>query len=487
MTEPPAAPVGAAPRYEPLVKIASGGMATVFVGALRGPLGFQQLVAIKRPHEHLLEDPKFREAMLAEARVASRIHHANVVDVRDLEVVGESIQLIMDYVEGAALGQLIVIAARTGALIPAGIAVRIVLDACAGLHAVHELADGEGAPLELVHRDISPQNILVGLDGVARVTDFGVAKEAESTGTPTTQGTLKGKLGYLAPEYVRGGRIDRRIDVFAMGVVLWEALTHRRLFRGANEGDTLDRVLHEEAPRVSGVADGLGEALDPVVAKALAKRPEERFQSALDLSCALEEAARSAGVLAGHADVARMLREAVGEELEQRRQVVRERLAASASVSVAGAASGGASAPPLASGSTSAPMAQTPSASMVRRTMGRVPRWIAALMIAAMIAAAGVARMVWNARSPEGPAPAIVALETAREPATQEPASTADAAAPPPATAAPPGSGSAGPSPEEPASARSAAIQAGPPAARTSASTARRAGPKPLPPNPYTR
>jgi serine/threonine-protein kinase len=477
---PPPAPVGPAPRYEPLVKIASGGMATVFVGALRGPLGFQQLVAIKRPHEHLLEDPKFREAMLAEARVASRIHHANVVDVRDLEVVGESIQLIMDYVEGAALGQLIVIAARTGALIPAAIAVRIALDACAGLHAVHELTDGEGAPLDLVHRDISPQNILVGLDGVARVTDFGVAKEAESPGTPTAQGTLKGKLGYLAPEYVRGGRVDRRIDVFAMGVVLWEALTHRRLFRGANEGDTLDRVLHEEAPPVSGVAEGLGGALDPVVAKALAKRPEERFQSALELSCALEEAARSAGLQAGHADVARLLREAVGEELEQRRLVVRERLAASASASAGLLAT-------VETGTPAAP-AQATSANMVRRTMGRVPRWAAALMIAGMIAAiGGAARMVWLAQSTQGPEPGPVILEAAREHAAQEPAFTAEAAPSPQAIAAPPGSASARSSQEEPASARSAAAQPGPPATRASASGTRRAGAKPLPPNPYTR
>ncbi|MDI3290590.1 serine/threonine-protein kinase [Polyangium sp. 15x6] len=315
-----------APRYEPLVKIASGGMATVYVGVLRGPLGFQQLVAIKRPHEHLLEDPGFRDALVREAQIAARIHHANVVDVRDVELTGASIQLVMDYVEGASLGQLMAAAGRAGQRLAPGVVVRIALDACAGLAAAHALADDEGRPLGLVHRDVSPQNILVGLDGVSKITDFGVAKAEDDSRAPTTVGTLKGKVGYMAPEYIRGERPDARVDVFAMGVVLWEALVGRRLFKGQNEGQALDRALKEEAPLISVVLPELGDALDAVVRRALEKEPAARFQSADEFVAALEEAARRAGYFASAAVVSRVVRETVGDTLAERRKEVRARL-----------------------------------------------------------------------------------------------------------------------------------------------------------------
>ena len=209
-------------RYEPLVKIASGGMATVHLGAMRGELGFRQLVAIKRPHQHLLDDEAFRSTLMTEARLAASIHHANVVAVRDIETFGDSVQLVMDYIAGASLGDLILAWSKDdGPRLAPSVAVRVVLDACAGLHAAHELADDAGKSLGLVHRDVSPQNILVGVDGLARVADFGIAKCADVSGAPTTRGSLKGKVGYMAPEYVRGMDLDRRADVFALGVVLW--------------------------------------------------------------------------------------------------------------------------------------------------------------------------------------------------------------------------------------------------------------------------
>lgn len=310
-------------RYVPLVKVASGGMATVYVGTLRGPLGFSQLVAIKKPHEHLLEDEAFRKSLIEEARVAAQIRHANVVDVRDVEMVGESIQLIMDYVEGASLGQLMAIAGRAGKRLPPDMVIRVVLDALAGLSAVHNLADNDGIPLGLVHRDISPQNILVGVDGVSRVTDFGIAMAEYGSNAPTTQGTLKGKVGYMAPEYIRGIRPDQRVDVFGMGVLLWEALAGKRLFKGANDGDALDRLLHHAAPPLSGELPELGTALDAVLDKALAKAPEKRFQTADSFAKALEEAARSVGLVGSHADVGREVRNTVGDKLDKRMQDVR--------------------------------------------------------------------------------------------------------------------------------------------------------------------
>src|SRR5262249_16643787 len=155
--------------------------------------------------------------------------------------------------------------------LPPALAVRIVLDACAGLHAAHELVADDGRPLGFVHRDVSPQNVLVGVDGVARLTDFGIAKCREAGAQPTTEGVLKGKLGYMAPEYVRGTAVDRRADVFALGVVLWEALASKRLFRGESDGETIDRIQHAPIPRASEAAPGLGTGLDAVLERALAR------------------------------------------------------------------------------------------------------------------------------------------------------------------------------------------------------------------------
>jgi serine/threonine-protein kinase len=298
-------------------------MATVFLGSLQGELGFRQLVAIKRPHPHLTDDRGFRDAWLREARLAAGIHHANVVDVRDIEVVGDAIQLVMDYIEGASLGELVSARAKEGGKVPAAIAVRVVLDACAGLHAAHEACDEDGHPLDLVHRDVSPQNILVGLDGVARVTDFGIAKCAGSAEQATSQGMLKGKAGYMAPEYVRGEPVDRRADVFALGVVLWEALAGKRLFRGENDSDTLARVLLASAPPVS-EADPALAPLDAIVAKALARDRTSRLATAEELANGLEQAAGPAGLVATHADVGRFVREQVGERLAERRRALRD-------------------------------------------------------------------------------------------------------------------------------------------------------------------
>jgi serine/threonine-protein kinase len=306
-----------------VLKIASGGMATVFLGALQGELGFRQLVAIKRPHPHLLDDRGFREAWLREARLASGIHHANVVDVRDVEAVGDGIQLVMDYIEGASLGDLVAAQAVENTRMPRGVAVRVVLDACAGLHAAHEACDEDGRPMGLVHRDVSPQNILVGLDGVARVTDFGIAKCADAVEKATTQGILKGKAGYMAPEYVRGESVDRRADVFALGVVLWEALAGKRLFRGDNESDTLGRVLAANVSAVSEV-DATLAPLDAILSRALARDRENRTATAEDLAHELERAATAAGLLSTHADVGRFVRRVAGESLAERRRALRD-------------------------------------------------------------------------------------------------------------------------------------------------------------------
>jgi serine/threonine-protein kinase len=361
-------------RYEPLLKIASGGTAAVYVGTAAGALGFRQLVAIKIPHAHLADDPAFRAALVEEARIAARLHHANVVDVRDVEVDEGGVQLVMDYVEGASLSELVRAWAKEPPPRPAAVAIRIVLDACEGLRALHELTGDDGAPLGLVHRDVSPANVLVGLDGVARIADFGLAKSLLSVERTTSEGVLRGKLGYMAPEYIRGKAIDPRIDVFATGTVLWEALAQRRLFRGENDGDTLERVQRMEAPKL-GEVTALGEAaaeLDGVIARALAKEPEARFASVAALAEELAKVARARELDATSAEVREAFSPALRAALDERRRRVQSALSRTDGAK----ASPPPSLPPLAAASLPAPAvasAPPPAAASVPPTAVAAP------------------------------------------------------------------------------------------------------------------
>jgi eukaryotic-like serine/threonine-protein kinase len=310
-----------ASRYELLVKVAAGGMATVYVGRTRSAgAGIRRLFAIKRAHAHLLDDPVFRKMFVAEARLASKIHHPNVVAVQDVEELPDELLLVMDYVEGIALSDL-----RENA-VDARAATRIVLDACAGLHAAHELVGDDGEPLAIVHRDVSPHNILVGTDGIARLTDFGIAKSTVHTSGATATGGLKGKLGYMAPEYVETGKADRRADVFALGAVLWECLTGERLFQASTELELMKQVARCEVIPPSQRLSSSPADLDDVVTKALARSPDDRFASAADFAEALESAARKADLLGTHRDVAKLVDAAAKDTLETRRAAITERI-----------------------------------------------------------------------------------------------------------------------------------------------------------------
>jgi serine/threonine protein kinase len=280
-------------NYELLMELASGGMATVFVARQRGAAGFERVVVVKRVHRHLLRDRTFLDMFIDEARVASSIRHANVVSVIDVVEGDEELFLVMDYVESTALSSLWRAAVEMGERLPTSVAVRIVADMLAGLHAAHEVVDMRGQPLHVVHRDVSPQNVVVGVDGVSRLLDFGIAKAAYRI-VETQSGSLKGKIAYMAPEAARGEELDRRADIFAAGAVLYEAVTGQRLFEGENELDTLRRVseAHFVAPSI--VAPGLPLALDGVIARALAPLREQRFPTAAAFLEALEHAVHPA-------------------------------------------------------------------------------------------------------------------------------------------------------------------------------------------------
>jgi eukaryotic-like serine/threonine-protein kinase len=323
-------------RYELIGELASGGMATVFLARLAGVGGFQRFVAIKRLHPHLASEQEFVEMFLDEARLAAGIHHPHVVPILEVGMTGAAdpaesrhggFYLVMEYIEGDTLARFVSRARSGGGRVPRPVVVRVLLDALAGLHAAHELTDSEGRPVHLVHRDCSPQNLLVGADGCSRITDFGVAR-ATSRIASTRSDRLKGKLAYMAPEQVRGGELDRRADVFAMGIVLWEALSGRRLFKAETEAATLSRVVLEPIPRLCDVVPDAPAAFDAVCAKALDREPSGRYQSAAEMAEALERAARAsaggsdAGV-ASPREVAGYVQALLGEELAAQREGVR--------------------------------------------------------------------------------------------------------------------------------------------------------------------
>jgi serine/threonine-protein kinase len=276
-------------RYVVYDEIASGGMASVHIGRLIGPLGFSRAVAIKILHPHFAKDPEFVRMFLDEARLAARIRHPNVVATLDVAVQDKELFLVMEYVQGETLAHLTRLAEDKGQTLPPRVACAIVVDLLDGLHAAHDAKDERGTPLTIVHRDVSPQNVMVGRDGTARVLDFGVAKAASRVQT-TREGQVKGKFAYMAPEQVMRHHVDRRVDIFAASIVLWEALTGKRLFAADDPAAVVARIMGDVILPPSVVRRGLPEAVDAVVLKGLARSREERFATAGEMARALESA-----------------------------------------------------------------------------------------------------------------------------------------------------------------------------------------------------
>ena len=282
-------------RYETLRAIASGGMATVHLGRAVGVGGFERLVAIKVMHSHIAEDPEFVDMFLDEARLAARIRHPNVVATIDVRDSKESLFLVMELVDGPSLRRLLKKAKGTGDPLPLGVTVRVMLDTLAGLQAAHELTGDDGEPLQLIHRDVTPANILVGVDGVVRLTDFGVAR-AEARLSSTRGGQLKGKIPYMPPEQLLGDPMDHRCDVYAAGAVLWETLVGRRLYRADSDGRLVKMIISgpELTPRKANPR--VPPAIDRVCMAALESSPEDRHATAAAFAEALEEAAEKDGI-----------------------------------------------------------------------------------------------------------------------------------------------------------------------------------------------
>jgi eukaryotic-like serine/threonine-protein kinase len=286
-------------RYALYGVIAAGGMATVHFGRLLGPVGFSRTVAIKRLHAHFASDPEFVSMFLDEARLAARVRHPNVIPTLDVVATEGELFLVMEYVPGETLAKLVKNARDQNRQIPHRMMSAMMVGMLHGLHAAHEAKDERGMPLGIVHRDVSPQNLHIGTDGVPRVLDFGVAKAAGRIQT-TREGQIKGKLAYMPPEQLRGGTIGRQCDIYSAGVMLWELVTGTRLFTGDNEGVVVTKVLEGKIEAPSSVVMRLQRAtlseksieqmkrLDACVLKAVHHDPAQRFATAKEMARELE-------------------------------------------------------------------------------------------------------------------------------------------------------------------------------------------------------
>ena len=319
-------------RYELLVPIAAGGMAQVWAARLLGQGGFSKIVALKMILPEFANDVEFRQMFLDEARIAAKLRHPNACETFDLGEHADTLFIAMEWVDGASMLRLLRVEGAGPASgepssfrkpIGPRIAARMIADACAGLHAAHDLVDDDGSDLRVVHRDISPHNLLVSAAGVAKVTDFGVAK-ALGKSHLTLTGQIKGKISYMAPEQLTApASVDRRADVFALGCVLYEITTGHRPFPGTNDAQIVSAILLGQVAPPHKLDPAYPPQLEGIITRALAVDPAARYQTAEELRLAIEEYLASSGPPLGARAVAELVRERCAGELEQRREQVR--------------------------------------------------------------------------------------------------------------------------------------------------------------------
>ena len=435
--------------------IAAGGMATVHVGRLLGPSGFSRRVAIKRLHPQLAANEDIASMFAAEARLSARIVHANVVPVLDVVSADGELLLVMEYVHGESLSRLLSQARKTKVPVPIPVVVTVLADVLHGLHAAHEATGEDGAPMRLVHRDVSPQNVLVGSDGVARVVDFGIAK-AIGQATVTRDGTLRGKVPYMAPEQIQRLSLDRRVDVYAAGVVLWEALAGRRLFEGEDEPALFDRILGEVVPPPSRFDARVSPQLDAIAARAMQRDPDRRFPDAQAMAVALEGAiahapssavaewvktTAAAALAEREAKLSAMERDARGDTSEPGLPAIRAPFASVFLQDVAGTSATDDGAAPRSAGSVPA-RSGTAGSVPESRGPGKRPLVLGGLAVLFFVAVV-VAIVLLLRPSPDATAASIPSASAAVPSSAPEPAASPSPellVVPPPATSSPPAS-----------------------------------------------
>jgi serine/threonine-protein kinase len=322
-------------EYEIVAHLRAGGMATLFLGRRLGAAGFHKLVAVKIVHPHLAKDPSFVQMFVDEALLSARIQHPNVVHVEELGQAEDTYFLVMEYVHGVSLSQLLTALAKMGRRLTPELAVHIAIKVAEGLHAAHETTGDDGQLLGVVHRDISPQNVLVSSRGHVKLIDFGIAKAAGRI-QQTTSASLKGKIRYMAPEQAFGRAVDRRTDVYALAIVLWEMLTMRRMFTADNDFALLDRVRNPEHRPPSDHAPGLPPALDAAILRALSVDALHRTPTALEFRRDLAAAMPSALVL-DEQRLAELVIAACATDLEAERKILSSLSKSATLMEIAGA------------------------------------------------------------------------------------------------------------------------------------------------------
>ncbi|MDP9036685.1 MAG: serine/threonine protein kinase [Myxococcota bacterium] len=308
------------PRYELLCPIAEGGMATVWAARTREGHGAQRVVVIKTILPEFANGSQFQEMFLREGGIASRITHRNVARIFDLGEEHGVLYIAMEYVDGEALSKLHRSCKKIGVTIPPGIVLRVLADTCAGLHAAHELKDGTGRLLGIVHRDVSPPNVLINEKGVAKVIDFGIAKTHVHLGEDTDSGLLKGKIGYMAPEQALGLAVDRRTDVWAVGAVLYNLLTGKPPHEGVNRLQSLQMVTSGQPP--APLPSDVHPAIAEIARIALSPSAGDRYSTAAQMAEALENAMRASRSTATLADVAAFSARHLSDRAERRRRAI---------------------------------------------------------------------------------------------------------------------------------------------------------------------
>ncbi|MFT3697501.1 MAG: serine/threonine-protein kinase [Kofleriaceae bacterium] len=310
-------------RYELLARLATGGMGEIFLARLEGAAGFEKLYVVKRILPHLADDTRFRQMLISEAQIAAKMAHGNICQVYELGETAGQLYIVMEYLEGITTLPLLRRSSKAQVPLEFGLVAAVVQQCCDALHYAHELKDRDGESLGLVHRDVTPSNVFLTESGVVKILDFGIAKAKGATSTKTEDGAVKGKYAYMAPEQLRGGAIDRRVDLFALGVVMYEMVALRRLFQRKTDYLTFRAVMEQPIPDIRRYRPDIPEPVANVIARALEREPAQRFDSARQLGNALLDAMNAVGMRPWtQGDIGDMVKANFADDIAKRSQQV---------------------------------------------------------------------------------------------------------------------------------------------------------------------